>query len=291
MQNTEVCLLGGDARIYYFGKLLKEKGFTVSMGFEKGQRLHQSRIVVASVPLIQNGAAWIWTGAETDGETPKFAAKSISPTEFVKMLGPGQILVAGAVPDELKEICHKKDVTVIDLLTEEAFAIYNAIATAEGVILEALLKSEENLHKSRVLVWGFGRCAKVIADKCKGMGSYVTICARKEADLALADALGYETLSFKEATGDMGCEALASFHIMINTIPAVVLTETILRQTREDILILDIASKKGGVDYDAANKLNIRAFLCPSLPGKYAPKACAKGMTDIFMKYAKDLLE
>ena len=57
-----------------------------------------------------------------------------------------------------------------------------------------------------------------------------------------------------------------------------------LKKVRKDALIVDIASGKGGVDYAAAKRCGVRALLCPGLPGKYAPKASAEGMSDFVLR-------
>ena len=62
-------------------------------------------------------------------------------------------------------------------------AIYNAIATAEGAIMEAIKMQPINLHKSRCLVLGYGRCAKVLAAKLKGMDAQVTVPEIKQQEV------------------------------------------------------------------------------------------------------------
>ena len=46
-----------------------------------------------------------------------------------------------------------------------------------------------------------------------------------------------------------------------------------LKRMARDACIIDIASAPGGVDREAARKLGVQAYLCPSLPGIYAPKS------------------
>ena len=47
-------------------------------------------------------------------------------------------------------------------------------------------------------------------------------------------------------------EAAQGFDLVVNTVPAAVLTENVLKNIRSDALILDVASKPGGVDFEAA---------------------------------------
>ena len=60
---------------------------------------------------------------------------------------------------------------------------------------------------------------------------------------------------------------------MVNTVPARVLGRTELEDLRTDCLILDLASKPGGVDLSAAGELGLTVIWALSLPGKVAPVA------------------
>ena len=63
--------------------------------------------------------------------------------------------------------------------------------------------------------------------------------------------------------------------MVVNTVPAPVLTRVILKELPRDAYILDIASAPGGTDFECAREYGIRAELAPGLPGKYAPKESA----------------
>ena len=61
-------------------------------------------------------------------------------------------------------------------MKDESIAVFNAVATAEGAILEAMLHKQTNIHHSRTLVLGYGRCGKVLSEKLKGLSAHVTVC-------------------------------------------------------------------------------------------------------------------
>ena len=46
------------------------------------------------------------------------------------------------------------------------------------------------LHGSGCLILGYGRCAKVLAEKLKGLSAEVTVCCRSEQQRAAAQASG-----------------------------------------------------------------------------------------------------
>ncbi len=51
-----------------------------------------------------------------------------------------------------------------------------------------------------------------------------------------------------------------------------------------DVTIVDIASAPGGVDFDFCRQQNIRAKLCPGLPGIYAPQSSAEILFEAIVK-------
>ena len=71
-------------------------------------------------------------------------------------------------------------------------------------------------------------------------------------------------------TGDLsGCAG--DFDVIFNTVPAEVLDRNVLEQIPDDTLIIDLASKPGGVDFSAAKELGKKVIWALSLPGKTAP--------------------
>jgi len=64
---------------------------------------------------------------------------------------------------------------------------------------------------------------------------------------------------------------IGEYDLIFNTVPAVILNEKCLNQIKNDALIIDLASKPGGVDFDTAGKLGLKVVWALSLPGKIAP--------------------
>ena len=65
--------------------------------------------------------------------------------------------------------------------------------------------------------------------------------------------------------------------------PALVIDAAILGKMRQDTLIIDLASKPGGVDFAAAERLNIRALPALSLPGKSSPDTAGKIISETIL--------
>lgn len=164
-------------------------------------------------------------------------------------------------------------------MLDEPLSILNAVSTAEGAILEALLHKSTVIHKSSCLVLGFGRCGKIIADRLK-------VCVPRhslyesDTELALASSLGFHTLKLSKLP-----QTIHRFEYLFNTIPACILNRSCLERVSKDCLIIDIASNRTGADYEAAKQLGINLRCCPGLPGKYSGKSCAKQLSEYVVQH------
>lgn len=142
----------------------------------------------------------------------------------------------------------------------------NAPPTAEGAVQLAMEELPITLHNARVLVIGYGRLGRVLAQRLAALGAHVTVAARSYEQLAWAQVWGC-------ATEHTSCLApwLCSFDLVVNTVPAQVLGREELAGLKPGALVIDLASKPGGVDLEAASALGVKVIWALSLPGKVAP--------------------
>lgn len=295
MQQYDIALIGGDARIAYMAPCFLEKGYRIiCYGIMDVERINLKDIQeesdhfenpAACAPSLKEAieqSACIVGGISLFKDGKVFAQKEmpdLSEMEFFKCLKPDQMVFGGVIPIRFEELCREKNVLCYDFMKDEPLAVFNAVATAEGAVLEALKNKETNIHGSRTLVLGYGRCGKVLAEKLKGLGARVSVCSRCQVELASAQAMGFSVLPLGELEDE-----IHHFEYIYNTVPAVLLGKNLLTRMRRDVLIIDIASGEGGVDYSQAKRLGIQALHCLGLPGKYAPKISAKGLVDFVIR-------
>ena len=117
---------------------------------------------------------------------------------------------------------------------------------------------------------GYGNCGKAIAKKLRGLGARVTVLARRREVRKQAKEDGFYAVDFA-----FGPEEAMGAAMLVNTVPAPVVTRVIIKELPRDAYILDIASKPGGTDFACAKEFGIRADLVLGIPGKYAPKESA----------------
>lgn len=152
----------------------------------------------------------------------------------------GKIFISGSIKDDLKKKLDEKYMEVIDIMKRDDLAILNTIATAEGTIEVAIKNTDKILQGSRVLILGFGRVGKIVANKFSKMSALVTCAARKVSDLAWIKAYGYNSLNINDMLYD-----LKEFDIIINTVPQTILRERELKHIDAEALLIDLASSPG----------------------------------------------
>lgn len=268
----DFAVIGGDRRQVYLANELKNRRYRVIVyGTEEKNLDSGCRRGESLLEAVSNADSIIGPVVfSKDGETIVSDSKThtLKVKELMSGLVPGQSLFGGCISENIRKNCREKEVEVYDFMKMDDVAIYNAIATAEGAIIKAMELKPINLHGSRCLVLGYGRCGKVLAQKLKGMDANVFVCARRDEAKSESEAMGCSSMDFGELS-----RHILRFDYIFNTVPAVILKYPELRRLSRDACIIDIASAPGGVDQEAAGKLHVQSYLCPSLPGIYAPKS------------------
>lgn len=115
-----------------------------------------------------------------------------------------------------------------------------------------------------------GNCPRFSA-----MGAHVMVMARRKKARHEAAELGYETVDFNDPA-----KACFETLFLINTVPDRVIDESLIMILQKDAIIIDIASKPGGCDFEACKRYQINCTHALGLPGIYCPKTGAKILYD-----------
>lgn len=187
----------------------------------------------------------------------------------------GGTVFGGMIGEPLYKKCEKRDLNCCDYMQREELAVLNAVPTAEGAIQIAMQELPTVLFGQRCLITGFGRIAKVLTHDLLALGMDVTVSARKFSDLAWITVYGAKKIPINQLKDRLG-----RFDLIINTVPAKLFEREQLSHVRNDSLIIDLASKPGGVDFDAARELGLNTIWALSLPGKVAPISAGQIICD-----------
>lgn len=278
-----ISIIGGDLRIVNLVKILLDDGFEVyTYGLETAKEIpaskkcdtlkeavQNSNVVISSIPLSQDGK----------NVNAPYSEENLSLNDLYNNIK-GKKFIAGRIDEKIK---NDNSVEAYDLLDIEEYAILNAIATAEGAIQIAMEEFPKTLSGSNILVMGFGRIGKIVSKMLQGIGAKVYCEARKNEDLAYIKAYGYTPIRLDELD-----ENLHKFDIIINNIPVQILDKSRLDLLKKDVLIIDLASKPGGVDFEYAKQKNIKTVWALGLPGKVAPVSSAEYIRDTLYNILKN---
>ncbi|MEI3392600.1 MAG: dipicolinate synthase subunit DpsA [Clostridia bacterium] len=274
-------VLGGDLRNVKLAGMLADDGNRVySFGQDRSDEIlddgriekctslkaamEKAQVIIGPVPFSSN----------EDFINAPFAHDKIMIDDLMKT-NKGKIFISGSIKDNLRKQLDEKYMEVIDIMKRDDLAILNTIATAEGTIEVAIKNTDKILQGSRVLILGFGRVGKIVANKFSKMSAIVTCAARKVSDLAWIKAYGYNSLNINDMLYD-----LKEFDIIINTVPQTILRERELKHIDAEALIIDLASNPGGIDGKIAKSMGLNFIWALALPGRIAPSSSAKFIKD-----------
>jgi dipicolinate synthase subunit A len=278
-------IVGGDLRQLKLATNLAADGYIVSVfGFDKFEGeielpilpleeglLHDC--IILPLPITKNG---------TDIAFP-LSDEHISINELFEDIPEGTPVLAGMVSEDIANYAKEKNILLLDYYNREEIMVLNAIPTAEGAVQIALEELPITLHGSNALILGFGRIGKVLADSLSGLCCNVTAAARKHRDFAWIRAYGYKHCNINQ----LGDE-LSEFDVIFNTAPHQILNKKLLSQLKKECVVIDLASKPGGVDFEAAARLGTKVIWALSLPGKVAPVSAAAAIQEAIYNLLKE---
>lgn len=148
----------------------------------------------------------------------------------------------------------------VDFLQDPYYLADNAAITAECTVQILDNKFGSSLGGKQALVIGWGRIGKCLGALLQKLGVNVTIAARKNTDLAMIRALGYESLHISDAAGET-----MRFDMILNTVPVLLLPNI---AAKPEAVILELASKPGMTGENIINARGLPAKLAPAKSGK-----------------------
>lgn len=276
MKHTlNIWVIGGDLRQEKLALLLEGDGHVVhtcALGeapegeVRRGEDLegvHLADCVILPLPVTGDGVTL----------NAPLAQREIKLADVLDHLRPEQLICGGRIDEATLSLARERNLTLHDYFAREELAVANAVPTAEGAVQIAMEELPISIHSSRVLIIGYGRLGKLLAHRFDALGAKVSVSARKWSDLAWIEAFGYGVEQTDNLDG-----WLCGYDLIVNTVPTCVLGEERLAELKKGCLVIDLASKPGGVDMQAAGRLAVKVVWALSLPGKVAPVTAGKAI-------------
>ena len=265
-------VIGGDLRQACLADILSSDGYNVVIsGLEQCEEVN-TNIKAESIEAVMKTADVIVLPLPASRDNicvnAPFAIDTIYLDKIASLSKAGQLITGGILSENFISSLKKYGALASDYYKREELTILNSIPTAEGALEIILRESKCTVYSSAVLISGYGRIGRVLTKMFIGLGADVYVSMRKQSDKAWVLAEGAKPI-FTDKIKDFADR-------FINTVPHVLFDSKLLKLFKPSALFVDLASLPGGIDFDAANKLGIKAISAQSLPGKCAPFTAAK---------------
>lgn len=160
---------------------------------------------------------------------------------------------------------------LLDFLKDEQYLCRNARITAECALDVAMPLMGRMFYRCPVLIIGWGRIGKCLAQLLRGLGAPVTLGVRDSRQAEILKVLGYDALLIPEIPGEID-----RFRLIFNTVPAPVLTADALSCCREDCVKIELASRDGLAGEDIV--------IARGLPGIHMPESSGRLIAETFLR-------
>lgn len=287
LAGVTIAVLGGDDRELFLIPRLVQMGANVKVaGISKMSGMENVQCCLRVQEAVRDAKFVILPMPGIDEQGKIRAKYGVEPLalneEVLRSFRDDAMVIAGFARPLLKTLTSARGLKLLEIAELDEVAILNSVPSSEGAVQMAMEATDITIHGSKVFVLGFGRCGTTLARMVKALGADTTVVVRKPADLARIQEMGLQPLTFRQLQENIGAA-----DIVFNTVPFQVLDRTVLAKANPAVYICDIASAPGGVDFNAARELGIKAELAPGLPGKVAPRTAglilAKVIPDIIL--------
>lgn len=254
MNEETILLLGGDDRQRELFKILKQEHeniFTYGLFEDENENL-TCDFIILPMPAFRG-----------DYINAPYCKNKLSKTDIKKFIHKDTKIFGGMLPTSV----FGNDLFVFDYAKDDELIYLNAALTAEAAIAIAINNSEFSFLNANILITGFGRIGKILANYLKGFPCNITVAARKPSDYGLIKSLGFKSITYENLS-----ERIQEFNFVFNTVPYKIFDEYILENSDINTLFIDLASTPGGFDINKDRKI-ISAL---ALPGKYSPATAAE---------------
>ncbi len=262
----------------YASKYLSESGYLVKcLNFitehdlnKYFESINEQDVIVLPMPLSRDNVY-------INGTVSAMGELKIS--DLFSHIDEKTVLVSSINPKEDVFECNK----FYNYSESEAYVLENAYITAEGAVAHLLQHSPKTLKSSSVLILGWGRIAKYLHRIINVFTNNVSVVLRNRDTLSALKENGIDAYSFTELSSK-----IQGYDIIINTVPSSVLSEDILRCTKQTAYISELASSPGGYDHELAQRLGRSSYILRGLPGSCAPQSAGEALGKCIISYIEN---
>ncbi len=286
-ERVELAVLGGDERQIAMARALAQCGYRVKVwGLGAcGDRLGSATLCENWTEAIECADVVVLPlPASADGVRVHCPLQG--PDLFLRMTTlldaiSGRLLLGGRLSEAVLSIAEQHEIETIDYFDSEILQLKNALPTVEGAIEVAMRELPVTIDGVSAAVIGYGRIGALLGERLWALGADVTVYARRQEQLALAELHHHRVKRLVCRGGASVPEAFSpNLRVIFNTVPQWIFTREVLERLPRNCLLIDLASAPGGFDRAAAQALGLRTVWATALPGKCSPESAGLILAD-----------
>jgi dipicolinate synthase subunit A len=276
LHGLKAAVLGGDGRETETLRLLQQHGAQIdSYGCPPSAEKVLGRPQASSVKAALEGASIVicpipYPAADGSLYAPQAEGKVYLTADDLSVLAPNAIVITGVSTEAMKAAAVSQSFRLCEYEHDDDLMILRAAAIAEGAVAIAIQKSIVTIHRSSIVITGFGRTGVALGGLLAAMQGRVTVVARNPVARARAYQMGLDSSDF-DGLNDL----VKSADLIFNTAPAQIFTRDVLALIPPDTVLIDMSAPPGGVDREAAAELGVQYVWARGLGG-VAPRTVAQ---------------
>lgn len=259
--SLKIGMLGGDKREQEIARLAAETGARVrAYGFpwpdggiagvdhiaDPVAVLEGAKFALFPIPgIAPNGALFA-----PSCPTPIFPDRTA-----LSGMAPKAHIILGWADNNLKAHADALGITIHEYEWDRSLMLQRTPAILEGLLKIVIENTAITIHNSRACIVGQGTIGAVLTRYLVALGAHTHIAARNAEQRAAAFVAGATPHDLDELT-----TLAPDLDLLFSTVPSRVVGRDVLSRLPRHALVVDLAAPPGGVDFEAAKDLGLKAI-------------------------------
>jgi dipicolinate synthase subunit A len=186
---------------------------------------------------------------------PAAPASIVPDRAMLAAMAPRAHIILGWADANLKAHAEALSIKLHEYEWDRSLMLQRTPAIIEGLLKIVIDNTAITIHNANACVVGQGTIGAVLARYLVALGAHTHVAARNPEQRAAAYVAGATPHKLEELP------ALApSLNFIFSTVPTRVVGEDVLSRLPKSALVVDLAAPPGGVDFDAAKRLGLKAI-------------------------------
>ncbi len=174
---------------------------------------------------------------------------------MLSRMAPRAHIILGWADKNLKTHADALSIKLHEYEWDRSLMLQRTPAIIEGLLKIVIENTDFTIHNAKACVVGQGTIGAVLARYLVALGACTAVVARKPEQRSAAFVAGATPYTFEQLP-----ELATRLDLLFSTVPTRVVGEDVLVRMPKAALLVDLAAPPGGIDFDAAKRLGLKAI-------------------------------